>query len=269
MPLHPVLLKTLNLVTYAGAIASMVVFRDFITNALTGHPNFLSNSQVGFIIPAINWFLLGGFTLVQWLDFAHDAVVEAIDWHLFVSHAVITAWVFTWRYNWLIVGQILLVANALLIWRLYHKLRVFTATNLLDYAFIHVSFSLYTGLIWLDAFQNLFAAFTTKDGGPDSWAAYAAAFSIFILAAVGNYHAEFSKDPDSWSGAAIALMILSIGIEQGPEVPVIQLVSLVCFGWLIGSLIRRAINNIALRNWRDQDDLYDHRRSGERNPLLG
>jgi hypothetical protein len=105
----------------------------------------------------------------------------------------------------LVVGQILLVINAVLIWRLYVKMRVFTATNLLDYAFVHVSFSLYTGLVWLDVFQNFFAAFTNKDGGPDSWAAIGAAFAIFILLAIGNYHAEFSKDPDSWSGAAIAL----------------------------------------------------------------
>ncbi|KAG0066028.1 hypothetical protein BGZ89_007690, partial [Linnemannia elongata] len=204
MPLHPALLKTLNLFTFIGAVSTIVYNREFITEELSQRPNYLSNSPVGYTIPAINWFLLGGFTLVQWLDFAHDVVVEAIDWNLSVSNLIITAWILSWKYDWLVVGQILLVINAVLIWRLYVKMRVFTATNLLDYAFVHVSFSLYTGLVWLDVFQNFFAAFTNKDGGPDSWAALGAAFAIFILLAIGNYHAEFSKDPDSWSGAAIA-----------------------------------------------------------------
>ncbi|KAG0302323.1 hypothetical protein BGZ97_002400, partial [Linnemannia gamsii] len=171
MPLHPALLKTLNLLTYIGAVSTIVYNRKFITEELAQRPNYLSNSPVGYIIPAINWFLLGGFTLVQWLDFAHDVVVEAMDWNLFVSNILIASWVLSWVHDWLVVGQILLVINAVLIWRLYVKMRVFTATNLLDYAFVHVSFSLYTGLVWLDVFQNFFAAFTNKDGGPDSWAA--------------------------------------------------------------------------------------------------
>ncbi|KAG0352572.1 hypothetical protein BGZ54_002687, partial [Gamsiella multidivaricata] len=204
MALHPILLKTLNMVTYITAISTIVFFRDFITDALAGHPNYLTNSTVGFIIPALNWFLLGGFIFFQWLDFAHDVVVEAVDWHLFVSNLIIAAWVLTWRFHWLIIGQILLVINAILIWRLYIKVRVFTATNLIDYAFIHISFSLYTGLVWLDVFQNFFAAFTTKDGGPTSWAAIGAAGAIFLLLAIGEYHAEFSRDPDSWSAIAIA-----------------------------------------------------------------
>ncbi|KAG0288615.1 hypothetical protein BGZ96_007598 [Linnemannia gamsii] len=265
MPLHPALLKTLNLLTYIGAVSTIVYNRKFITEELGQRPNYLSNSPVGFTIPAINWFLLGGFTLIQWLDFAHDVVVEAVDWNLFASNILIASWVLTWIYDWLVVGQILLVINAVLIWRLYVKMRVFTATNLLDYAFVHVSFSLYTGLVWLDVFQNFFAAFTDKDGGPNSWAAIGAAFAIFILLAIGNYHAEFSKDPDSWSGAAIALMVLSIGIEQGSAVPVVQITSLVSFGWLVGALARRGINNVALWHERAQDDIS----VGERRGLLG
>ncbi|KAF8909127.1 hypothetical protein BGZ58_006034, partial [Dissophora ornata] len=198
-------LKSLNFVTYIVAVSTIAFFNEFIQKALADHPNYFTNSPVGFIIPAVNWFLLGGFTLVQWCDFAHEVVVEAISWRLFVSNLVIAAWVITWRLNWLVVGEILLIINAILVWQLYMKMRNFTATNLVDFAFVHVSFSLYTGLVWLDVFQNFFAAFTSKDGGPMSWAAFGAAFAIFLLLAIGNYHAEFSKDPDSWAGAAIAL----------------------------------------------------------------
>ncbi|KAF9397563.1 hypothetical protein BGZ94_006259, partial [Podila epigama] len=108
-------------------------------------------------------------------------------------------------YDWLIVGQILLILNALLIWRLYVKMRIFTATNLVEYLFVHVAFSLYTGLVWLDVFQNFFAAFTDRADGPSSWTAWGAALSIFILLTIGEYHAFYSRDPDSWSAAAIAL----------------------------------------------------------------
>ncbi|KAG0030841.1 hypothetical protein BGZ81_002125 [Podila clonocystis] len=265
MTLHPALLKTLNFFTYVGVITTIFLNREFIGNEVAKRPNYLSNSTVGFIIPAINWFLLGGFTLTQWLDFAHDVVVEAIGWNLFVSNLAITAWVLSWRYDYLVVGQLLLVLNAILIWRLYIKMRVFTATNLIDYAFVHVSFSLYTGLVWLDVFQNFFAAFTDVSGGPNSWAAYGAAFSIFILLAIGNYHVEYSRDPDSWSGAAIALMVLSIAVEQGAAVPVVQITGLVTFGWLVGALARRAINNVALYHERNYDDIS----VGERRGLLG
>ncbi|KAF9943130.1 hypothetical protein BGZ67_006498 [Mortierella alpina] len=264
MPLHPALLKTLNLVTYIVTVSTIAFYRDFITEALEGHPNFLTNSSIGFVIPALNWFLLAGFTLTQWQDSAHDVVVEAINWRLFVSNLVVAAWVVTWRYNWLIVGQILLIINAFLIWRLYVKMRVFTATNLLDYVFVHISFSLYTGLVWLDVFQNFFAAFTDKEGGPQSWAAMGAAAALFTLLAIGNYHAEFSRDPDSWSGAAIALMILSISVEQG-DVPVIKTTGLVSFGWMIGALVRRALRNVAVWHERAQDEIS----VGERRGLLG
>ncbi|KAF8947427.1 hypothetical protein BGZ46_005586, partial [Entomortierella lignicola] len=203
MGVHHLVLKSLNFVTYLITISTIYYYRDFIAKALSEHPNYFTNDEIGYIIPAINWFLMGGFILVQWLDFAHDVVVEAVSWRLFVSQLIVAGWVLTWRYDYLILGQILLIINAFLVWKLYTKVRIFTATNLVDYAFVHVSFSLYTGLVWLDVFQNFFAAFTKMDG-PDSWTAIGAAFSIFILLAIGNYHAEFSRDPDSWSGAAIA-----------------------------------------------------------------
>jgi hypothetical protein len=106
MPLHPALLKTLNLLTYIGAVSTIVYNRKFITEELAQRPNYLSNSPVGYIIPAINWFLLGGFTLVQWLDFAHDVVVEAMDWNLFVSNILIASWVLSWvRYFFTVAAE--------------------------------------------------------------------------------------------------------------------------------------------------------------------
>ncbi|KAF9346944.1 hypothetical protein BGX26_001523 [Mortierella sp. AD094] len=263
---HHVFLKSLNLVTYISTISTIYYYREFINDAVLKHPNYLTNSEVGYIIPVINWFLLGGFNLVQWLDFAHDVVVEAVSWHLFVSNLIVASWVVTWRYDWLIVGQILLVINAILVWKLYLKVRVFTPTNLIDYAFVHISFSLYTGLVWLDVFQNFFAAFTNTESGPDSLTAYGAAFSIFLLLAIGSYHAEFSRDPDSWSAAAIALMLLSIGFEQRGVVPIVEIVCFISFGWLVGALARRAINNVAIWNERALDDAIT---DGERRHLLG
>ncbi|KAF9429345.1 hypothetical protein BGZ76_001433 [Entomortierella beljakovae] len=266
MALSPTLLKTLNTVTFIGTITTIVLNREFITKTVEDRPNFLSNSSIGYIIPAINWFLLAGFNLVQWFDFAHDVVVDAISWNLFVSNLVITSWVLTWRFDWLIVGQILLLINTVLVWRLHDKMRSFTATNLIDYAFVHISFSIYVGLAWLDVFQNFFAAFTTKEGGPESWAAIGATAAIFVLLAIGNYYTQFSMDPDSWSGSAIALMLLSIGFEQGNDVPIVQLASYISFGWLIGSLVSRVINNVNVWNQRDMDDI---RVNNERRPLLG
>lgn len=97
MALHPTLLKTLNVVSYTTAISTMSYYHKFIIDALAGHPNFLSNTHIGFLIPTINWFLLGGFTfLVQWFDSNHDVLVEAVDWHLFVSNFIITGWVLSW-----------------------------------------------------------------------------------------------------------------------------------------------------------------------------
>ncbi|KAF9402061.1 hypothetical protein BGZ94_005018, partial [Podila epigama] len=72
MGLHPALLKILNLITFAVVVSTIVLNREAIQKIVQDHPNFLTNSTVGYIIPAINWFLLGGFTLAQWLDSAHD-----------------------------------------------------------------------------------------------------------------------------------------------------------------------------------------------------
>ncbi|KAF9089889.1 hypothetical protein BGX27_002382, partial [Mortierella sp. AM989] len=96
MPLHHYLLKSLNLATYLITISTIYYYREFIADALANHPNFLTNSEVGYIIPAINWFLLGGFNLAQWFDFAHDVVVDAVDWRLFVSNLIVASWVLTW-----------------------------------------------------------------------------------------------------------------------------------------------------------------------------
>ncbi|KAF9583483.1 hypothetical protein BGW38_009359 [Lunasporangiospora selenospora] len=265
MPLQPALLKTLNLITTVAAITTIVLNRDFIKETYYARSSFLSNADIGLLIPAVTWFLLGGFSLVQWCDFAHDVVVEAIDYNLFISNLAIVSWVLSWRYDWLVVGELLLVLNAVLITRLYSRMRIFTATSILDYAFVHVSFSLYSGLVWLDVFQNFFAAFTTKEGGPMSWAALGAAFAIFILLAIAIYHAEFSRDPDSWSCAAVSLMILSISLEQGSEVPAVQMTGLVSFGWLIGSLARRAIQNVSTWHERANDEYTPDERRG----LLG
>ncbi|KAG0293027.1 hypothetical protein BGZ98_002380, partial [Dissophora globulifera] len=139
MVLPPVVLKSLNLVTYIIAVTTIVLSREHIQDALNAHPNFLSNSHLGYAIPALSAFLLGGFTLVQWFDFAYEIVVDGVQWHLFVSNLVVAAWALSW------------------------------------------------------------------EDGPMSWAALGAAGAIVVLLAIGNYHAEFSKDPDSWSGGAIAL----------------------------------------------------------------
>ncbi|KAG0042339.1 hypothetical protein BGZ83_000572 [Gryganskiella cystojenkinii] len=206
MALHPTLLKWLNVVSYTTAISTMAYYHKFIIDALAGHPNFLSNSHAGFLIPTVNWVLLGGFTfLVQWFDATHDVVVEAVDWHLFVSNFVITGWVLSWVHNSLYVGQVLLIVNAALIWRLYARMRVFTATSLLEHFCVYVAFSIYTALVWLDVFQNFFAAFTTKEGGPESLAAWGAAGSLLVLLMIGTYFIEFARDPDSWVGATIAV----------------------------------------------------------------
>ncbi|KAG0316901.1 hypothetical protein BGZ99_006623 [Dissophora globulifera] len=263
MVLPPVVLKSLNLVTYIIAATTIVLSREHIQDALNGHPNFLSNSHLGYAIPALSAFLLGGFTLVQWFDFAYEIVVDGVQWHLFASNLVVAAWALSWRFDLLVVGQALLLVNALLIYALHSNVRRFTATNIVDFAFVHVSFSLYTGLVSLDVLQNFFAAFTDKEDGPMSWAALGAAGAIVVLLAIGNYHAEFSKDPDSWSGGAIALMILSIAIEQGETVPVVQNTGFISFGWLAGALVRRGINSVELQ--RSLDDDY----TGERRHLLG
>lgn len=84
-------------------------------------------------------------------------------------------------------------------------MRVFTATSLLDYLFVHNLFSIYAALVWVDAFQNFFAVFTTTEGGPESLAAWGAAAALLVLLAIGTYYIEFARDPDSWSGAVIAL----------------------------------------------------------------
>ncbi|KAF9189929.1 hypothetical protein BGZ51_009141 [Haplosporangium sp. Z 767] len=265
MPLHPALLKTLNLVTYIIAVASFAFHNELLKNAYESHPNYLTGDSISLIIRATYWVLLGGFILTQWLDFAHDVVVDAIDWNFFASNLVMTAWVFTWKYEWYIFGQILLIINAILITRLYHRMRVFTATNLLEYAVVHVSFSLYTGMVWFDIFQNFFAAFTDKEGGPMSWAAIGAACAVVVLLIVGNYYAEYSKDPDSWATATITLSILSISLQQGSEVPLVQLTSFVSIGWLVGALIRRALKNINMWHERAQDDIIVDERRG----LLG
>lgn len=205
MTLHPVLLKTLNLVSYIVVVITIVLHRDLVQSIYDDHPNFMKPSPLGLALPGVVWFLLGGFVIAQWLDFAHDFVVEAIDWNLIASNLVMSAWILTWRFNWLVVGEILTVINAVLIWRLYVKKHVFTATNLIDYIFVHVPFSIYAGLVWLDVAQNFFTAFTDKDGGPNSWTAIAAAASIALLLALGDYHAEWSKDPDSWAAATLGL----------------------------------------------------------------
>ncbi|KAF9917479.1 hypothetical protein BX616_000879 [Lobosporangium transversale] len=263
MALHPTLLKTLNLVTYLLVVATGVFYREFLQDIYASRPNYLANNELGFIVPATVWALLGGFVIVQWFDFAHDVVVEAIDWHLFASNLVVIFWVFSWKFDWLVVSEVLLVINAILIWRLYIKMRDFTATNIADYAFVHISFSIYTGLVWFDVLQNFFTAFTDKEGGPTSWTALGAAAAIFVMLAIGNYHAEFSKDPDSWAAISIALF------EQGPSVPIIYLVSFISFGCLLGALIRRLVNHIIL--WRSpvwRDDEIPTYNNGERSPLI-
>lgn len=60
-------------------------------------------------------------------------------------------------------------------------------------------------------------------------------------------------------------MILSICVEQGAAVPVVQVTGLVSFGWLVGALARRAINNVAIWHERTYDDIS----VGERRGLLG
>ncbi|KAG0261708.1 hypothetical protein BG011_000735 [Mortierella polycephala] len=265
MPLHSGLLKTLNLVTYIIAVATFVFHDEILQNAYENLPNYLTGNSIGLIIRATYWVLLGGFILTQWLDFAHDVVVDAIDWNFFASNLVMTSWVFTWKYEWYILGQILLIINTILITRLYLKMRVFTATNLLEYAVIYVSFSLYAGMVWFDAFQNFFAAFTNKEGGPMSWAAIGAACAVFFLLVVGNYYAEYSKDPDSWAAATITLTILSISLYQGSKVPVVQITGYVSVGWLVGALIRRVLKNINMWHERSLDDVTVDERRG----LLG
>ncbi|GJJ79053.1 hypothetical protein EMPS_11412 [Entomortierella parvispora] len=264
MPLHPALLKTLNTLTFTAAISTMSYYHKFLVHALAGHPNFLSNSHIGFLIPTLSWFLLGGFSyLVQWFDSTHEMVVEAVDWHLFVSNLVITGWVLSWVHDYLVVGQVLLVVNAVLVWRLYSRLRAFTATSLMDYLFVQVSFSVYNALVWLDVFQNFFAAFTTKEGGPESWAAFGAAGALVVLMVIGTHYTEFARDPDSWCGAVIALMTLSITVEQGSAVPVVHMAGLLSVGWLVGALVRRVLRNVAVWHERNQDDFHEGR------PLLG
>ncbi|KAF9347154.1 hypothetical protein BGX34_003345 [Mortierella sp. NVP85] len=265
MAIPPALLKTLNLVTYIIVVTSLAFHRELINNIYQERQNFLTSTPSGLIIPALVWFLLGGFVLVQWFDFAHDYVVEAIEWNLFASNLVMTAWIFTWKFDWLLVGELLTIVNAVLIWRLYIKKHVFTATNLIDYIFVHVPFSIYAGLVWLDVFQNFFTAFTTKEGGPTSWTAFAAAGAIVICLAIGDYHAEWSRDPDSWAAIVIGLLLLSIGVEQGAEVPIIFVTCMVSVGFLVNALIRRLVNNIITWHQRNMDDYAPE----ERRHLLG
>ncbi|KAF9198077.1 hypothetical protein BGZ49_001217, partial [Haplosporangium sp. Z 27] len=49
------------------------------------------------------------------------------------------------------------------------------------------------------------------------------------------------------------------------DVPVVQFTSFISFGWLVGSLARRAITNVTIWNERALDDVVD----GERRHLLG
>jgi hypothetical protein len=60
-------------------------------------------------------------------------------------------------------------------------------------------------------------------------------------------------------------LLLSIGVEQGADVPVIFVTCMISVGFLVNALIRRLVNNIITWHQRNMDDYAP----GERRHLLG
>ncbi|KAF9969004.1 hypothetical protein BGZ65_012387 [Modicella reniformis] len=203
--MQPVVLKTLNVITYIIMVTTAALHWELLSSIYYDRPNYLRGTQYSMILPGIVFVLLAGFSIAQWRDSAYDYVMDAIEYNLFASNLVITTWVFTWKLEWLVVSQILVIINAIFIGRLFMKKQSFTATSLIDYIFVHLPFSIYAGLVWVNVFQSFFSSFTTKEAGPDSWAAIGAAGSIVFMLIIANYQAQFSQDPDSWSAIVIGL----------------------------------------------------------------
>ncbi|KAG0236075.1 hypothetical protein BGW42_004183 [Actinomortierella wolfii] len=273
MSIHPTLFKIFNVLSLMLAASSAAIFGRDVAKAYL-HPHLLQTDIWGYGATFLAVTLGIGLPITQWFDSAHDVVVEAISWYLTASNLVVSFWFLCWSREWFVLSQVAIVLNFILVWRVYTKMKVFTATNLFTYASIHVVFSVYSSLAWIDIFQNFFAAFTDETTS-SSLITLLAMGSLLTLTAVGWYQAELSGDPDSWSAATIIFTLYAIvSYQSHQEQPALGIIvtGLITLGFLFNSFARRGINNFAymfpgLANLlhRRNDDIYTN---GERSRLL-
>ncbi|KAG0261416.1 hypothetical protein DFQ27_002973 [Actinomortierella ambigua] len=261
MSIHPTLLKIFNVLSLMAVTSTAAIFGRDVFKAYS-HPHLLQVDIWGYGAPILVTLLVVGFPIAQWFDSAHDVIVEAVSWHFAVSNLVVSFWIFCWYQGWMVLSEVAIVLNFILVWRVYTKMRVFTATNLLTYASIHVAFSVYSSVAWIDIFQNFFAAFTDETSSNPFIVALALG-SLLTLTGLGWYQAELSRDPDSWSAATIIFSIYAIVYyqsEQEDPARSIIVLGLIALGFLFNSFARRGIRNIEIIRGRDDIISNDERR---------
>ncbi|KAF9973442.1 hypothetical protein BGZ73_003307 [Actinomortierella ambigua] len=261
MSIHPTLLKILNVLSLMAVASTAAIFGREVHKSYL-HPHLLQTDIWGYGAAFLAIFLGLGFPIAQWFDSAHDVVVEAISWQFALSNLVLSFWLFCWNRGWMVLSEVAIVLNFILVWRVYTKMRAFTATNLLTYASIHVVFSIYSSVAWIDIFQNFFAAFTDETSS-NPFIVSLALGSLLTLTGVGWYQAELSRDPDSWSAATIIFTIYAIvSYQSKQEEPAhsIIVVGLIALGFLFNSFARRGIRNFEIIRGRDEIIINDERR---------